>query len=557
MAQVPITCKLCGKKWIAPNRAFAEGSYKAHLMSKHPKPTRQASRLPRRKTPVRIFSAARASQAQTQQQAQIQGQRQQVKVSRSRAPKQLDPYAKGYGESLGRLRVAQLAGAHPWGTPILFAIVYTFFSIWPFPLLPQLSILWYVWGILFWTALIYAFSGRKGFLILLTIFFILFNYGLFLNLYSAADIYMENSGISLENPFGGLQEKFYASYGSFKNPRVTEEIKKKGIVFERFKADDQFQEGEPASLTATVTIEGFKDLQTTQVAFFCYEQSVDGDVITEGVIYVDYSDKPQNVLTIQLQEEETSTHEISCLFPKGLTTGKAGESFLDEGQIIGNKKYTKKRIVIEAQTKFSQITSLKLFNVEHEHLKRTTLPQGEDIEPETQLPGQRKPTQPLGVRFGVIPSCTSGCGSPYALSVITGVQPITELKKPRLTVELRKQPNIFGILAKIDSLQLTIPNGVELVNEPLPCEFEGGNANAKKLEDINEKLEKTIKQQRIDQEITIPLINFKCHYKIPNPEQQMRFKLLEARAIYDVIIRHRTDLNLYKELELSNSGDST
>jgi hypothetical protein len=255
--------------------------------------------------------------------------------------------------------------------------------------------------------------------------------------------------------------------------------------------------------------------------------------------------------------QEKTTYSILCLFEQGLTinltavrtsiinpniTSELGLSGLSKTQIaegvtVDNKLITKKIVVLEAKTKFSQVGSLKIYAVSD-----ATKPERlSDIisDPDLLKDGH------------VRPRCISGCGGPYLLSVSTGVQPITERKQPKLQVELLRDPGALGYLSRLDSLTIALPEDITLTSTPaFPCDFTGFSARQEKIDQINVKLQ-IILAARLkggEEQQDLPM-RFQCFYTVNRPPDQPSAKLVQVRAIYDVLLQKRTLVEISRDLE--------
>ncbi len=474
-----------------------------------------------------------------------------------------DFFKEGFSEYLGRAKALSRLHRNPIGAVIFLALVYAFFSIGPIRIFPAVSLMAYLWA---GTALFALLTGNLAWIFVWIVVFIIFNLAIVMNIFSFGDFYsqefQEKFNIGSIQPVTWIKQQIFASYGDWKNPKKSEEVEKKGITFKYFKPDDDyFAEGERVSLSADVVVDGLydADAQTYQpfpLSFSCYEQQLDGSIGREGKIYVDDSQE-QLTTPITVPAQAKVTYTILCLFEQGLAinltavrtsilnpniTSEIGLSGLSKTQIaegvtIDNKLITKKIIVLEAKIKFSQVGSLKMYAVSD-----ATKPERlSDIisDPDLLKDGH------------VRPRCISGCGGPYLLSVSTGVQPITELKQPKLQVELLRDPGALGHLSRLDSIIIALPEDITLTSTPaFPCDFTGFSARQEKIDQINNKLQ-TLLAARLKggEEQQDPAMRFQCFYTVNRPPDQPTAKLIQVRAIYDVLMQKRTLVEISRDLE--------
>ena len=356
----------------------------------------------------------------------------------------------------------------------------------------------------------------------------------------------------IKNPISSFKELLYPSWD---NPNIAETEPQKGIQFLSFEASDTFQEGKPARLDAKIKIDGFynPNMQTYEdptVSFSCYEEDRDGKRVQEGEVYV--NDQSGN---LNVPKKATSTHFVSCRFPKGLKfhvlqTPFNWQGILDrgEGTEVGNRLYMKKRIVIEAQTRMLQVAGLKLWTVQEAEAPDDIL----------QVPSVKNdPTFDKSDETS-IPQCKRGCNGPYLLTMGTGKMPLTESNYPNLRVGFVKNELRFGTIARLNSLQLTYPEslGVEFytTQERSACDFTGGQAmtlREDRLEAVNAYLLQLFNLNTAAQDqITIPL-SFQCEYRVTQPPEHLGAYELTARADYDVVIRKSGLADIYREKELA------
>ena len=457
----------------------------------------------------------------------------------------------GAQQEFAKRSVRERMVANPELSTLIIFGFYIFFVYAPFPILSFLS-LSFPWLVIAPIALYILLRGHPLFaLASVFVIFILLNFGLATDFFKSADVYVENlrERLKIYDPL----ESWKAEYGGFTNPKVEENVVKKGIEFLSFTPDDSpFYEGLPATLTAQIEIDAFDETragstETMQVLFRCYEQTANGDARVEGVIYTNYAEEPNPVLEVSVSE--ASKHDVICSFPEGALTITATElgEFLpttqqEEGFENLGERITQKIIVLEAQVRFSQVTSLDLFTVKKINL------------PPTRIPGINSDDR-------VTPICQSGCGSPYTLSLQTGRQPITEEMRQSLTLTFRRDytKSLFGLLANVELISLNVPEGVVLQSEPSPCGFEigGGPVDGAtvfvpdtKLDTLNDKLEESEKSQREAGGLTQPL-KYTCFYKIPNPPSNWVSKPIQARAVYDIVVRKRITVPFSRGGDLS------
>ena len=355
----------------------------------------------------------------------------------------------------------------------------------------------------------------------------------------------------IKNPLSSFKELLYPTWD---NPNIAETEPQKGIQFLSFEASDAFQEGKPVRLDAKVQIDGFYNTDTQLyddqiVLFSCYEEDRDGKRVQEGEVYI--NDKLQS---LNVPKKATSTHFVSCRFPKGLTfhtlqTAFNWQGILDrgEGTEVGNRLYMKKRIVLEARTRMLQVAGLKLWTVQEAEAPDDLL----------QIPSVKNDLTFSTSDETSIPQCRRGCGGPYLLTMGTGKMPLTESNYPNLRVGFVKNELRFGTIARLNSLQLIYPESLgitfDALQERSTCDFTGEQAMTLRddsLKTVNTYLLQLFNLNTTTQnQITIPL-SFKCEYRVTQPPEQLGAYELTARADYDVVIRKSGLVDIYREKEL-------
>lgn len=467
---------------------------------------------------------------------------------------------RSYQEIIGKSRALQRLHHNPLSATAFLLFAYAFFSLGPIRIFPSISIIAYFW---IGTLLLAVFHGNLAFVLGWVVVFIALNIAVVFNILSFGQVYTEDLHFpQVTNILNKIKSYFFPSL-AWNNPDIVEEEPKKGITFKYFLPDEKyFAEGERASLTAEVLVDGLYNAesgsyQSFPLQFSCYEQQFDGSVGRIGEIYVDDSETPlDSAVTVPAQAQ--STYSVLCLFPQGLVIAKTNVTLskinlsafnlgdytraeIAEGVTLDNKVLSEKIIVLEAKIQFSQTASLKLYTVQ-----------------ESEKPEQLKKVveDPYVLSDGrVRPRCISGCGGPYLLSLSTGVQPITETKQPKLVLELRKDSGAVGFIERIESLAVALPEGVNFVNTPtFPCDFNGFSVQQEKLNIINAQLGKLLTLRRKGgEEQQDPSIKFQCNYKIDQPSEQLRAKIVQARAIYSVLLRKLTHVQISRDLATQNN----
>ncbi len=466
-----------------------------------------------------------------------------------------DEFRVGYRRALGEQQFRRQRVRQPFGTTLLLICLYLAFSVWPFQVLPVFSFF-----TIFWAAFVLYlfFSKNYMFAVIFIIAFPLFNYAFAQDLFAEGQLVSDNlkEKISIGNPIDAFKGLIYKNYGTWGNPDIVEQEPQKGIQILTFATNTVFKEDKAVRIDAKVQIDGLYDPLTEQyeaqnVFFSCYEEDRAGKRVQDGEIYVDDYPAKKSLDGNDLKKA-TSTHYVACLFPKGIRIQTTGAPIsgtiwgVEEGTEVGNKIITKKRVVFEARSRMLQIAGLKLWTVQ-----KVNAP--EDItkivnDPTLDADGRSKA------------QCKRGCGGPYLLSLSTGVMPITEEKSPLLNVYFVKNQNRFGTLAELHSLQIIFPQALdaELGLEGLqtPCDFSPDKAlRDDKLKSVNQQLVDALNITATDQQPSLPL-EFQCGYKINNPLEKLGFHELTARADFDVVIRKRGLVDVYREKPTTSGGNN-
>ena len=464
-------------------------------------------------------------------------------------------YSTGYGRARGKERYEKQRVNNPFGTAFVVLLIYLSVSVWPFPIFPFVNF----WIILALFLAVWAWGAGSTWVfwflaifVLVTPFFGLS--GFTQDLLSGGKIKADElrETIGLTNPIEGLKAKFYKTYG-WTNPDIVEQEPQKGIQILSFATTEAFKEGKPVRLDAKVQIDGFYDPELGQyerqvVTFSCYQEDRNGKRIPggDGEIYI--KDTKKSDLPVPAQSQ--STHYVSCRFPNGMKieqteTPVAGSLFgVEEGTVIGNRIVTKKRVVLEARTRMLQVAGLKLWTVV------------DALAPEDITKVVNDPTLESDGRSK--PQCRRGCGSPYFMRLTTGVMPMTEAKSPVLDVTFFKNEQRLGTIERLHRLSIHFPDelGVELVESSevtgVSCDFTGDSSNAvlssERLKAANEQLAQALKQAETSsaEQLSLPL-EFSCGYQVTQPLERLGAQDITARADYDVVIRKRGLVDIYKE----------
>lgn len=261
-------------------------------------------------------------------------------------------------------------------------------------------------------------------------------------------------------------------YG-FKQPKV-EEKQPTGIKLQEFTASrSYFEEGQPVVTRARVHIDALpKD--DAAIRFWCESEG------NQGKISISRAEGD----TIFLERSKARDASLICEIERGLNADN-------------NKPITRKVTLTGEYQNFVTKTALKIY----------TLDESSYEEVGTQDPFKYfRIEEPLLSSNNIIKSqCVSGCGLTLLSLKVSAPQPLTQLGRYFLDINLQKDRDWYGEINKVNEIKISgIPESVQLTNCDPAISVEGGQSG--KPEEIKQLL-----SDKRD-------LTFSCEFAVTNPD---------------------------------------